>query len=126
MTRQEMFDAAYRGLASQNWQQSRDEGEFTMCLYRGPEGRKCAAGWLIPDNLYDPKMEGHRADSERIREAIGTTSPEDTTSPEYTEFLLCLQDIHDLNNGIPDMKVRLDQFAERAGFTIPQIEEITA
>jgi hypothetical protein len=28
------------------------------CLYRGPEGRKCAAGWLIPDDLYEPEMEG--------------------------------------------------------------------
>lgn len=22
-----------------------------ICLYRGPKGRKCAAGWLIPDEL---------------------------------------------------------------------------
>ena len=28
------------------------------CLYRGPEGRRCAAGWLIPDHLYNPNMEG--------------------------------------------------------------------
>lgn len=27
------------------------------CLYRGPEGRKCAVGLFIPDENYDPSME---------------------------------------------------------------------
>lgn len=29
----------------------------TTCLYRGPNGTKCAAGWLIPDNRF-PGTEG--------------------------------------------------------------------
>ena len=29
-----------------------------VCAYRSPNGRKCAAGQLIPDELYDPKIEG--------------------------------------------------------------------
>ena len=28
------------------------------CVYRGPGGRRCAAGWLIPDDMYSPQMEG--------------------------------------------------------------------
>lgn len=28
------------------------------CAYRGLEGRKCAAGHLLPDKDYDPTMEG--------------------------------------------------------------------
>lgn len=31
---------------------------FEGCLYRHPKGLKCAAGCLIPDNLYDSSMEG--------------------------------------------------------------------
>jgi hypothetical protein len=27
------------------------------CLYRGPNGEKCAAGTLIPDDLYNPLMD---------------------------------------------------------------------
>lgn len=29
-----------------------------MCAYRGNYGRKCAAGWLIPDEKYTPDLEG--------------------------------------------------------------------
>jgi hypothetical protein len=29
-----------------------------MCLYRGPNGTKCFAGALLPDELYDPEFEG--------------------------------------------------------------------
>lgn len=29
-----------------------------ICLYRGPEGKKCIVGLFIPDNLYKPELEG--------------------------------------------------------------------
>jgi len=29
-----------------------------MCMYRGPNGKKCAAGLFIPDSLYKKTMEG--------------------------------------------------------------------
>jgi len=31
----------------------------SMCAYRGSRGRKCALGWIITDDEYTPKMEGH-------------------------------------------------------------------
>lgn len=31
--------------------------EMKQCLYRGPNGAKCAIGVLIPDSVYEPKME---------------------------------------------------------------------
>lgn len=31
----------------------------SLCLYRGPDGRKCAAGWLLPDG--EPAEEGEPA-----------------------------------------------------------------
>lgn len=36
--------------------QSRGESHF-QCLYRGPNGMKCAVGCLIPDDAYDEKIE---------------------------------------------------------------------
>lgn len=30
----------------------------TICLYRSPDGKKCAAGILITDEEYSPRMEG--------------------------------------------------------------------
>lgn len=56
MNNQEVFDQVVRHLRKQGCQ-SRENG---MCQYRGPEGRKCAAGILIPDSKYRPELEGFR------------------------------------------------------------------
>jgi hypothetical protein len=53
MTKQETFDTVVRHLLTQA-KQSRDED---ACLYRGPDGTKCAAGCLISDADYSPSME---------------------------------------------------------------------
>lgn len=55
MDKQQIFNTVAQNLLIQNecsW-----NGE--ICLYRGPNGLKCAAGVLIPDELYQPEMEGH-------------------------------------------------------------------
>ena len=54
MTPQEIFDTVARHLFAQG-KQSRDP---VSCLYRGPDGTKCAVGVLIPDATYDEDMEG--------------------------------------------------------------------
>lgn len=54
MTPQEIFDTVARHLFAQG-KQSRDS---VSCLYRGPDGTKCAVGVLIPDATYDEDMEG--------------------------------------------------------------------
>lgn len=56
MTKQEVFDAVARHLLTQR---RRSFDGKAGCAYRGPEGRKCAAGALLPDDQYDPRMEGH-------------------------------------------------------------------
>lgn len=66
MTPQEVFNT----VAEHLFQQGKQAGEYKeeeirdgeyapsfKCLYRGPEGTKCAAGFLIPDELYSPTME---------------------------------------------------------------------
>ena len=68
MNRQEMFDAAVKGLASQEFARSEHPRSkyptLVGCAYRGFEGRKCAVGWLISDDKYYPELEkngeGHK------------------------------------------------------------------
>jgi len=55
MTKQEMFDKAARGILDQGGPSATDNG---TCKYRCANGRKCAAGHIIPDALFTPEMEG--------------------------------------------------------------------
>lgn len=54
-TAQEVFDKAVEHLLKQN---CKSENEWGNCLYRDPNGLKCAAGPFIPDSIYNPEMEG--------------------------------------------------------------------
>ena len=56
---QEWFDTAARGIISQGKpSMGRDPiTENEECVYRSPDGCKCAIGWLIPDDKYDPSFE---------------------------------------------------------------------
>ena len=49
MNRQEFFNEAYLGLINQ-MKQSRHEDNDKICLYRGPNGLKCAIGHALPDS----------------------------------------------------------------------------
>lgn len=55
MTKQEIFDTVARHLAAQGYRATDSQGH---CKYRTPLGDKCAAGCVIPDNMYAPHMEG--------------------------------------------------------------------
>lgn len=55
MNLQKMFDDIWNGLKSQNF--NRSVTAVGGCMYRH-DGMKCAAGHIIPDNLYDSEMEG--------------------------------------------------------------------
>lgn len=57
LDKQVTFDKVATHLLTQN-AQSRDTINGP-CLYRDAKGRRCALGCLIPDELYDPKWEGH-------------------------------------------------------------------
>lgn len=54
MKNQEIFDTVTKHLFAQGMQSV----DISVCLFRGPNGTKYAVGCLIPDELYDPKMEG--------------------------------------------------------------------
>ena len=69
MNKQEMFDKVSTHLFTQGEramlpkEAQSDEFPAGLCAYRAPNGFKCAVGCMIPDEKYDPKMEGVCADS---------------------------------------------------------------
>ena len=54
MNNQEFFDKTMEHLRKQGVPSAQGD----RCLYRGPAGTKCAIGFHIPDELYEPEMEG--------------------------------------------------------------------
>ena len=85
MTKQTIFNKVVRHLRQQGQKSSDQNG----CLYRGPNGTKCAIGCLIPDKKYNSNMEGRRFDDE---EYFGF--PEWQTQ-DIIGFLDDLRGIHD-------------------------------
>ena len=55
MTQQEIFDTVLAHLRKQGKAAANIDGD---CQYRGVNGTSCAVGCLIPDELYDPLIEG--------------------------------------------------------------------
>ena len=83
-TAQEVFDFITHHLLTQNEASLLELGK-TSCAYRGTKGLKCAAGCLIPDNLYLKSFEGQTW--RYVSKALGMTNHEKLVSS--------LQDIHD-------------------------------
>lgn len=69
MNPQEIFDTVARHLFTQGKRATDFEQSYnrTVCRYRTSDGLKCAAGCLIPDDKYDPKMEGWAINGEKVR-----------------------------------------------------------
>jgi hypothetical protein len=89
-TPQAIFDQVARHLLTQNAQSIRDDAGFDVaCLYRGPDGLKCALGCLIADTEYVPDMEGHG-----IYGLIEAGYCDANIKP-HAHFLAELQEIHD-------------------------------
>lgn len=86
MTKQETFDIVVKALRKQGRRSIDISGKF--CVYRGPEGRKCAVGHLIPDELYYPELECQSADSPQLIRILSKLGHD-------MEFCYELQQIHD-------------------------------
>lgn len=58
---QEVFDWIVSNLLAQGHRSvgivEGDRADILTCVYRSPEGYKCAAGWVIADDEYRPEME---------------------------------------------------------------------
>ena len=82
---QETFDLVLNGMRAQGGPSAvvDSSGHGVQCLYRGPNGRKCAVGLIIPDKDYNPSIEGTTASK-----ALGMSLVEGT-------ILDGLQRVHD-------------------------------
>lgn len=110
---QEVFDIVVTHLITQR--RPAYTGLSGCCMYRAPDGLRCAVGALIPDNLYDPEFEGDTADC-----VIQKLFDKDLADwREHKELLLALQEVHDecfvISRGtfsIRDLRNRLLDVAE--------------
>lgn len=107
MTPQDIFDRVCDHLAEQKGRAIAGDG---FCQYRAPNGLKCAVGALIPDHLYDPRMDapydvgdepwdyggGVMSIANGIRD--GVYSPELRWIIEQEMLLSDLQSVHDVSD----------------------------
>lgn len=87
LTRQEVFDKVYSYFLFEDKPFSI---EYNVCLYRGPNGEKCAFGIFIPDDLYHGGLEGRPANI-----ILEKFAPELNLNPEDGQFFSELQKCHD-------------------------------
>lgn len=88
-TKQETFDTVAVALVRQGGPSlGKPSAGFGRCAYRGTNGRKCAAGHLIPDALYRKSMEGSFAYEGLVAEVLEDAGHD-------AEFVRQLQILHD-------------------------------
>jgi hypothetical protein len=90
-----MFDTVLTNLTTQGVASTgRTNPEYdNSCQYRGTDGRKCAAGWLIADEHYDSDMEGSNATTITVFEALVKSGVPKTQHAE--QLISKMQDAHD-------------------------------
>ena len=98
ISKQEAFDTAVRGIHAQGGPAM----DGHRCMYRAPDGKKCAFGLLIPDELYDPKMDlDSQAASKvlslfpHVRALFTRTKPKAQSYDPTEVFFTALQSCHD-------------------------------
>lgn len=84
MTKAEVFYFVIDHLRKQGVQARNEAGS---CRYRTPEGLKCAAGCLIPDDQYNSEFEGS---------CWETIAP---NFPQYEEFKWMITDLQEMHDG---------------------------
>ena len=96
MNKLEVFNKVKKHLLTQN-ERSVIYINGDTCGYRGDNGISCAIGILIPDEIYNPCMEGN--DVYELLEAFPVVALQlDLNGLEDTDFLSELQNIHDHNS----------------------------
>lgn len=123
----------YDGLKGQGFKRSMiysSDHERDICVYRGPNGLKCAIGHIIPDELYDNTLENFGIESYRV---FGKTEFRDLykSSEDFYEqcgsrrdsiitFLNKLQNVHDTSKNPDVMKERFLDECKKFNITIQE------
>lgn len=132
LTRQEIFNRAWQVLVvDQQGKRSLTDDDPYACRYRGSEGRRCAVGVFIPDELYEKAFEpialwtvfgqpssnpDYEAPRARFRAALLAGGV-----PDGAEDLMhALQKAHDTAYGPPiSMAANLRSVARRLSLSAP-------
>lgn len=123
-TNQELFDIVWNALNLQGLtSMGSSETGVLLCSYRGSKGRKCAAGHLIEDDEYDPRME-----AQTVRQLLNTWNFKNINL-ENAHFVQMLQNAHDTcmprNRGtsLEAWRSEMHKLAEMYSLTVPPIPE---
>lgn len=111
LTKQEMFDRAVRGLASQGWERAVDEEG--RCQYQDATGKRCAWGWV--DRSLDETTPFGSVLSLR-RSKIGLAAELDD---EHEDFAGFLQTAHDIDRPVSRRITAFVDLAEKYNLTWP-------
>lgn len=121
MNKQEVFDRVWNHFVVEGNPLSISRDIEGSCLYRGPDGTKCAVGLLIPDELYSPDMEGNSVcgliddfANKSLAKVLDVENKDDIS------FLARLQSAHDLADDVDPIEDRLRDVAERCKLSIPR------
>ncbi len=114
MQAQEVFDTAAEHLLTQ-MKKSFLGGitDFNGCVYRSPEGLKCAAGPFIPDSVYNDSFE---------QNSWGSLVILDRVPKVHKELISHLQLIHDVSEPEQWYK-KLEDFAEKNQFDKTKLQK---
>ena len=96
-----------------------DVGE--ACLYRGPDGMKCAVGYFIRDDQYHENLEGYDAKDEELYGPLASYLGK-APSPGQSALLFDLQRAHDhyLKCGLDYWASRMIEIAKQYGLIVPK------
>lgn len=130
------FDQVVTGLAAQGFQRSGVEvdDEF-RCRYRDEEGRRCAVGQLLPDELCPPEIENHMvialpaAQKDHLLGDLGGLDGDELRyeRERRLNFLRDLQYAHDDGTTPEAMRVRLLALAMRWDLNLsPEVTRLLA
>lgn len=122
--RQATYNKVKAHLLSQNKRAVSKDGD---CLYRAPDGSKCAIGCLIPDDKYSPEFEHKSAARGIYRYGLGIKSQPEVYNlgkvlatlgftSEDEHFISQLQSIHD-RHAVESWRESLASFAIQEGLT---------
>lgn len=123
MDAQTLFDTVAKHLMVQGRRAVTENG--AVCQYRAPSGCKCAIGVLIPDELYDERMEGKgiprlisELDSLDVNEGLAKFIKE-VLEPHFG-LLHALQNVHDQCD-VTDWKSELRFVVDRFNLNLPEV-----
>lgn len=132
MNRQEIFDTVVTNLLKQG---KRSFGPYkpnayryaecnliSVCLYRSPDGSKCAVGWLIPDELYVPQLENMMVPTNGEENDVSHVLTKAGISKDDFYFLYRLQRVHD-SCDVENWDVGFSKIAQEYGLAMPSSNE---